>query len=196
MKRRGQQRPIRPTIYLIAEDKTGQFVLKAILSKRGIKADVQLRGKAEGVSSLAREIKELIDTILQQKSGKDCIVVLHDTDDSTQTYREDYYRIEQICQNYKEYVTHLKAIQEIEAWLLADSGLCEWLHISPKACDHLKRPSDTLKRYVNARPGNWKWDKIHQPKILENISADGHKLSESMRIAMQTLLQLSCTQAK
>ncbi|MHB8629985.1 MAG: hypothetical protein ACYDBJ_27090 [Aggregatilineales bacterium] len=186
----------KPVIYLLAEDQTGYFVFQAIVRERKINAIVRLRGAAEGVSLLANEVEELILLILKEKSSKDCIVVLHDTDDSVQPYREDYDKIVRICEKYKDHVTRLEAIQEIESWLLADEGLCKWLDVKPKASDSLKRPSDQLKTLVKARPGNWKWDKKHQPRILENMSANGDRLSESMRLAIQTLLQLPCTQAK
>jgi hypothetical protein len=194
MKRQHQRRPSKPIIYLIAEDKTGEQVFRAIIQKRGVNADVRFRGKAEGVVPLAEELKELIDTVLHEKSGKDCIVVLHDTDDSVQTYREHYKQIALICDQYQEHVTRLEAVQEIEAWLLADSGLCKWLNIKPKASDYLKRPSDRLRSLIHERPGSLKWNRNDQPKILQNISATGDEFSESMRIAMKILLQLPCAQ--
>jgi len=190
------RRDLKPIIYLLAEDKTGYFVLQAIVREKSINAVVKLRGKAEGVSNLANEVEELIRLALAEKALKDCFVVLHDTDDSVQAYRENYDKITLICDKYKEHVTRLEATEEVEAWLLADEGLCNWLGIKAKASDSLKRPSDRLKSLINARSGNWTWNKLHQPRILENMTATGDKTggSASMQIAMKRLAQLPCFQ--
>ena len=190
------RRNLKPTIYLLAEDKTGYFVFQAIVREKSINATVKLLGRAEGVSNLANEVEELIRLALTEKFPKDCIVVLHDTDDSVQAYRESYDKITRVCDKYGEHVTRLEATEEVEAWLLVDDGLCKWLGIKAKASDNLKRPSDLLKSLVNARSGNWTWNKLHQPRILENMTATGDKLggSVSMRVAISRLTQLSCFQ--
>jgi hypothetical protein len=187
----------KPVIYLLAEDVTGFHVMQAIIREKRINATIKLRGQAQGLSILANEVEELIQLTLVEKNPEDCIVILHDTDDSVQTYREHYEKIERICDNkYKGRVTRLAATQEIEAWLLADEGLCTWLGIKAQPSDHLKRPSDHLKTHVKKRAGNWKWDKRHQPKILLNIDATGDKSggSLSMQSAMKKLATLPCFQ--
>src|SRR5262245_46206280 len=119
---RARGAPTVPIIHLIAEDKTGEFVFKEIVRKRSIPAKVIPYGKATGISTLAKEIKALIQVAPRESKGRDCIIVLHDTDISVQTNRKHYETIEQVCASYHDRVTRLEARQEIEAWLLADEG--------------------------------------------------------------------------
>ncbi len=195
MKRRGA--PNRPTIHLIAEDKTGEFVFKELVRKKNINAHVKAYGKAVGVSTLAQEIEELIAIVLREKSARDCIVVLHDTDDAVQTYREDYETINNVCGRFSEHVTRLQAVQEIEAWLLADNDFCHWLGEQPKACDHIQKPSVRLESLINRKFGKRLWTNLNKPRILaEHMDASGDRpgRSQSMRLAMELLTQLPCTQ--
>jgi hypothetical protein len=197
MKRRGTSR--RSTIHLIAEDKTGEFVFKELMRKKNSNAHVRAYGKAVGVSTLAQEIEALILIALHEKSGNDCIVVLHDTDVSVQTYRKDYETINRVCEHFTEQVTRLQAVQEIEAWLLADDAFCHWLGETPKASDHIPKPSERLERLINKKFGRRLWTNLNKPKILEqhmDATGDQPGRSESMRIAMEVLGELSCTQLR
>src|SRR5258707_13706869 len=110
MKRRDQA--ARPRIYVIAEDQTGFFVLDEIVRKKKIAEKVNLRGQPKGVSSLAKDLKGIIDTLLRTITDQDCIIVLHDTDILVETYRDHYQKIEQICNSYQGRVTRLEAVQE------------------------------------------------------------------------------------
>jgi hypothetical protein len=190
MRRRSQ--PTKPTIHLIAEDKTGEFVFEEIVRKKALDVHIIPYGDAVGVSTLARQVKGLIATALRASSARDCIVVLHDTDIAVETYREHYLRIKQICDAYGNRVTRLEAIQEIESWLLADEGFCHWLGESPKASDHVPQPSQKLEKLINDKRKP-KWNNVNKPKILQHMDVTGDKLSESMRTAMQIFLELPCT---
>jgi hypothetical protein len=136
---------------------------------------------------------------LKEETDNDCIVVLHDTDDSVQIYREDYETIKRACERFTEQVTRLQAVQEIEAWLLADDGFCRWLGETPKASDHIPKPSARLDSLINKKFGKRLWTNLNKPKILEqHMDATGDKpgRSVSMRTAMELLGQLTCTQMR
>lgn len=198
MKRKRKRSQLGPTIHLIAEDQTGYFVFDTIIRKKGIKAVVELVAKPKNLSDLGSKIEALIRLAIDRKKGKDCIIVLHDTDDSVETNRKHYERIAQACEKYQDDVTRLPAVQEIEAWLLADSGLCKWLRIKPRPSDHVSRPSDRLRTLINDKTGKQMWNEQYQPKILENMDATGDQpgRSQSMQAAMNVLLKLPCTQLK
>lgn len=193
MKRRS--RAASRKIHLIAEDKTGEFVFKEIIRKRNIPARVIPYGAAVGVSTLAREIKGLLATILRESSRQDCIIVLHDTDISVQKYREHYQKIEQICSSHGARVTRLEAVQEIESWLLSDKGFCRWLETPARASDHVPQPSKRLESLINDKFGRGIWTNLNKPRLLQqHMDVTGEQLSESMRIAMQSIQSLPCTQ--
>lgn len=194
MKRRGNA--TNNKIHLIAEDKTGEFVFKEIIRKKDIAVRVVAYGKAVGVSTLAREIKGLLATILRKSSAQDCIIVLYDTDISVQTDREHYQKIAQICKSHGERVTRLEAVQEIESWLLADKGFCRWLDEHARASDHIPQPSKKLESLINDKFGRSMWTNLNKPKLLQqHMDASGDKLSESMHVSMEVIKKLPCIQA-
>lgn len=190
---KGRAKTTVPRIHLIAEDRTGEIVFREIVRKKHIAVQVIPYGKAVGVSMLAKEIKGLIWAALQESTGRDCIIVLHDTDTSVESYREHYKTIERVCNLYPERVTRLEAVQEIEAWLLADAGFCKWLDEKPRASDHIPQPSKTVQKMVNDKFGGAIWTNLNKPRILrDHMDATGETLSSSMRKAMDTFQQLPC----
>src|SRR5258708_5546303 len=193
MKPRGRGRPDTPTIWLIPEDRTGFFVFQAIVEKRKLNAHVVLRGKAESFDKLAIEIEDVLISVLEEMQPGDCIIILHDTDDSVQTDRKWYKHIDKVCQKkkFRQHVSLITATEEIEAWLLADKGLCRWLKVSPSASDHISQPSKRLAKLINDKH-KMKWNDLNKPKILQHMDVTGEILSESMRTAMQTFLAMPC----
>lgn len=186
-----------PAIWLIPEDKTGFYVFQAILSAKGINAHLKLWGEANGISRLANQLEDLIKIALRRKAEQDCIVVLHDTDDSVQANRLLYDAIKQICEReeYQPHVTEIVAVEEIEAWLLADGGFCDWLKIPPRAADNAAQPSKVLEQLLNKHKKKMVWNDDTKQKVIPHMDASGDLLSPSMREAMQTFLSLPCTQA-
>ncbi|MEP7285648.1 MAG: hypothetical protein ABI947_07770 [Chloroflexota bacterium] len=196
MKRRND--PARPTVWLIPEDLTGYYVFEAIFREKQLNTHLELRGRAEGVAKLAKEVEGLIETLLREKSPTDCIIILHDTDESVQENRKSYLEIERICdkEKYRAHVIRIEVVQEIEAWLLADTKLCQWLEKSPKASDHIPQPSKVFEAHLNKQK-HMKWNNLNKSKVLKNMDATGDQpgRSQSMSAAMQTLLQLPCVQS-
>jgi hypothetical protein len=119
--------------------------------------------------------------------------VLHDTDVSVQTNRKDYRDIEKICRSYPQQVTRLEAVQEIEAWLLADKGFCRWLGQTAKKSDHLPQPSKKLEDLINRKYGRSQLTIRTKERILQqHMDVTGEKLSQSMKTAMDVLSKLPC----
>src|SRR5262249_40911734 len=142
-----------------------------------IPAKVIAYGKATGISTLAKEIKGLIEVALRESKGRDCIIALYDTDISVQTNRRHYETIEQVCASYHDRVTRLEARQEIEAWLLADEGFCKWLDEKPKASDHIPQPSRKLQKMVNDKYGGSQWTNLNKTKnAARAYGCDGRKI--------------------
>jgi hypothetical protein len=185
-----------PTIWLIVEDEDDGLVIRQLLRAKAIKVRLQIRapsGRTGGISRLARQLERLIATIKSSKSDEDCIAVLHDADEQNQQrYRGEHERVEEICR--QEMVAEIVARDELEAWLLADGGLCKWLQIRPRNCDSEAQPSNRFRRLVSQKTGR-SYNVRHVLPHLDG-SGDGRNRSPSMRRAMKHLDNSPCMQAE
>jgi hypothetical protein len=109
--------------------------------------------------------------------------VLHDADEHTETDRRHYDEIRRICEKYKDDVYLAIARDAIEAWLLADEGLCKWLGIRAKNNDADPRPKETLRSLLSKNK-KMKWQGRDRHKVLEQLDGSGDKLSPSMKLAV------------
>jgi hypothetical protein len=181
------------TIWLITEDSTDQQVVEALLGARGIEVRVRIltpTGGRGGISRLAIQIENLIATAVAEKGPRDCIAVLIDADEQVQPNRTSYEQIRQTCRTNSHNVVLVIAHDEIEAWLLADTGLCEWLGVPPRNCDQEVRPSDRLKSLVKQKGTSYSGRGREQ--VLRHVTGDGDELSPSMRQALRHLAHAPC----
>lgn len=183
-------------IWLISEDETGHLVFDAICREHNLAARVEPIGTMKGINLLAQQLEELLKIAIGRRREGDCIIVLHDTDDSVQTNRTAYQTIRRICEKnrYKEIVTRLEAVQEIEAWLLADTGICKWLERTPRSYDATPKPSEKFEAILNDKH-KMKWTSATKPKVLAHMKTIGNK-SPSMQNALQVFSLLPCAQEK
>jgi len=185
------------TIWLIVEDKTDGDIVRVILEKRGIKVKspkvLKPDGARGGISRLAKQLEKLIKTIRdnpQFNSKRDCIAVLHDWDENTQQSNRKHYKdIERICTKFK--VKLIIARDEIESWILADSGVCEWLDLPLDNRDTVRKPSDELSRLMQKKY-RMKYQGADRAKVLEELVGDADRHSPSMREALQHLDNAPC----
>jgi len=190
------------TMWLIVEGDSDPKVIRRILEQKKIAIRVQPifpeRGGG-GIPLLAQNLEALIEYVIQRKRPEVCIVVFHEVDETTNVYRNHYETIDAICgsEKYKALVTLITARDEIEAWLLADEGLCKWLGVKPnKKCDSIKRPSQKLNELIRKHNDRMRWNSRYWDDILKYLDATGDKLSPSMRDSLTRLLELPCTQGK
>lgn len=178
------------TIWLIAEDENDIKVVKAILSKRQIHVRVewvQLTGGSGGIGRLRNQLEKLIKTAFELKSPQDCIAVLHDADIHKQPNREVYNQIAQLCKKHK--VKHVVANDELESWLLSDSGIANWLKIKHENWDTRKSPSDELHSRMQ-KEYKLKYQGRGRNEVLEHL--EGNILSPSFQAALAHLENAPC----
>lgn len=183
-----------PTLWLIVEAETDAALLKSLTKTHFPALHVEYFTASGGSPNLNRMDDQLEDLIRNAKRGtpkrpataQDGIVVVHD-DDQIQPKRTAYDSIARKCRTAQ--VTECIARDEIEAWVLSDSGVCKWLGIAQKPWNTEQRPSDHLKRLLRER------HKLDYPscraKLLEHVKWDG--LNTSLQDALKALRGLSCT---
>lgn len=182
------------TIYLITEDESDSKIVKEILKKRGFSIRVEWittpGNKPGGLSRLLASLVPLIKTALAKKDPTDCVAVLHDADENMDTTKPPYReRIGDICKQYK--VKQIIARDEIESWVLADSGVCKKLEINPKSWDAKPRPSDDLKTILNDKK-RMRWGDRDRLQVIQWMNGDGDKCSDSMKKALVHLKDAPC----
>lgn len=178
-------------IWLIAEDRKGAEIAAKIIKLKYPSVQIQVRF-AKGISDLVKKVEGFIELVLAQSKQADCIAVLHDADIQTlPNERHDHAAIEKICQKYQADVIHLMAYDEIEAWLLADGGLAQWVSQKPLNYDHAKQPSKILEHWLDkAKKGRYR--EVDLPNILRHVDGTGDKHSQSLQVALKKLVDAGC----
>lgn len=186
-------------LWLIVEGQYDGDIVRAILSKHPDYYELAKRvevikptGGTPNLSRLAAQLEKLIQSIQKQKN--DCIAVLHDQDANAEPHRRQHYdKIQQVCRRYQQ-VVEVIAKDELEAWLLADGGLCNWLGIKVQNWDEKTKPSEKLASLINekfrlAYPGDL-------TKILPHLDGTGFKMSHSLQVAIEHLQSAPCVSKK
>lgn len=182
-------------IHLIAEDHTDAEVVRAMLKARKIPVSVYPltpAGASGGVSRLAQQLERLIQTALRKRQTGDCIAVLHDADELSETNRSSHDQIKATCRKYPQDVVLIVAQDEIESWLLADEGLCRWLNENPRnASIHERKPSERLERAVKDKTGK-KYSGKMRAQVLEKLDGTGEQYNRSLQKALTHLHNTPC----
>ena len=178
------------TIWLLVEDETDAKTVETLLRKKGFNIPINRLGGG-GISKLAKELPNLIDTAKKRKGKNDCIVVLHDLD-SEEAYQhpEPYQKIKDTCYRERKEIKHIVASDKIESWLLADAGICKWLGIQERNWDDAKESKKELERLLRAK--GIRNQGAYRAKVLEHLNGDGDVRSPSMREALQHLEDAPC----
>lgn len=171
-------------IWLIVEDESDAKIVQKILSKKGLQVQVKPKppvGGVGGISRLASQLEELIKTTRSDKEKRDCIAVLHDEDTYKQSDRTAYQQIAEICKRYAQDVKLVLAQDVLEAWLLADAGLCKWLDNKMKPQNWDNKPNAKKELETRLKKKGIIYSGRYLDKILEHIDGTGDKFSPSLR---------------
>jgi len=185
------------TIWLIIEGQNDGDIVRAILKCKYPQVRVSPlfpTGQAPNLSRLAAQIDKLIQQALVNRKPGDCIAVLHDADHlSRPTGRDDYKRIKNVCEQHRQDVHLVLAKDEIESWLLADTGFCQWLKIEAKNWDEIKQPSLRLASLLD-KTGKPRYRLNNLSKLLSYL--DGNSHSPSLQVALGYLENAPCIKVK
>jgi hypothetical protein len=187
------------TIWLIAESRNDGEIARTIIRRKypHVRVAVTMApGKNPNISRLAQHIEGLIKQAMKRRKRGDCIAVLHDADLQTRSNeedRKDYDRIREVCESeeYRRHVVLVIAHDEIEAWLLADFGLCQWLNTRPRNWDEQRQPSETLKSLLD-KANKPKYREENLPGILTHLDGTADQHSPSLQAALRHLDDAPC----
>lgn len=167
------------TIWLLVESKSDAQIATKLIHVHfpNVGVEYLLPSGQPSLSTLDRDLADLV-TLARRGTPRrpfgpnDCIVVLHD-DDHSQPERRHYTSIADKCAQYG--IVEVVAKDEIEAWLLSDTGVCRWLGARRVTCNTDTRPSDRLKSLMNDRKQQRYPGRLDQ--LLPKITGDSNNLS-------------------
>lgn len=182
-------------VWLISESKQDSKIIAHLFKLKFPKIHIRHLELSKGSEGITKLDKELLDRVtLARKSivprpfnpKKDCIVVVHDDDKMVEASTKVYESLKQKCE--QEGLIEIIARDELEAWLLSDSKLCDWLDIKREAWNGKKRPSETLAKHLDDKK------RLVYPrdceKILPHLKGDG--TNKSFQEALKRLETLPC----
>jgi len=181
------------TIYLIVEDQNDAKIVQTLINARGLSVRVRSltpTGNMGGITRLVKDLDKLIQQAKSQKAANDCIAVLHDWDIHKQPDRTHYDRITETCSRYDD-VVQVIARDEIEAWLLADAGVCNWLGLKPQNRDNARKPKVELNHLLK-KAGKKSFEGRGIAEVLKHVNGTGVDHSPSMENALTHLENAPC----
>ena len=179
-------------LWVIAEDEHDVAILRQIFAKLKISVTVRAypRGQTPGIGGLSRNLAKWLADIRNGPHWKqgDCIAVLHDQDSTVPEHQPLKKQIEAICQ--RENLVRLVANDKIEAWLLADGGLCNFLGIKPQYWDG--RPDAKRELETRLRPKKMTYQSRDRERLIEKLDGSAVKLSPSLKQSIEALQAADC----
>jgi hypothetical protein len=170
------------TLWLIAEHRNDADVVVEILKKRGIPVNinpVSMPDNKSGINHMLQELAKLIETTQAARQADDRIAVLIDAEwYKLKRDRYNHKQVAAICRRFRPDVKLLWAVQEIEAWLLADSGVCAWLGIEVQQTDPLHDPKEKLSSLLHHRGLSSRGR--GRSRIFQQMRGDGDQHNRSL----------------
>ena len=181
----------RPKVVLIVEDTADGQALRHLAEKLrlGIVLDY-LPAKGTG------EIKRRGDMLIRQAKDRieddnGCVAVLIDRDSQSPEHVKRNRAIQQHCR--RENVPLLLAIEELEAWFIADAGCATWLGLSrPHNSDTVADPKDQVRRAYRKKTGKSYQQRKARIRLAQHCDGSGPERSPSMKNALDHLEKSPC----
>jgi hypothetical protein len=111
-------------IVLIVEDDSDGRALRALAAATGVRVTIDWL-PANGIGNIQRKAAALIRLAQDRIERRGCVAVVVDGDGRDPTVDEPHRSIQQACRAAG--VPLILAREALEAWFLADPGICTWL---------------------------------------------------------------------
>jgi hypothetical protein len=138
-------------VIMIVEDDSDGRAIRQLAVASGLPANLDWL-PTNGIGNIKRNGDRLIGLAKERAGGHGCVAVLVDEDGSNIERDEPHRTILRICKKAK--VPFVAVRQSLEAWMLADPGICEWLGVSVRArTDTIANPKAIVARAFYLRTG-------------------------------------------
>ena len=137
-------------VVVIVEDRSDGRALCELCRAAGVRADIDWL-PANGIGNIKRKADLLIEMARARIGpGPGCVAVVVDRDGRDAARHEPHKSIRDACRSGgAEYV---EAVEALEAWFLADEGVCAWLDLPARGTtDGVARPKTVVADAYYAR---------------------------------------------
>ena len=137
-------------VVLVVEDDSDGQALRALCRVAGVQADVAWLA-AGGIGNIKRKAKRLIEMAQARIGpGPGCVAVVVDRDGRDAARDEPHRSIRDACRGAG--ADYVEAVEALEAWFLADEGVCAWLGLAAGGTtDSVTRPKTVVAEAFYAR---------------------------------------------
>ncbi|MBI3076067.1 MAG: hypothetical protein HYY85_03615 [Deltaproteobacteria bacterium] len=137
---------------LIVEDDSDGRAIAELAAKRLPNAQLSWL-PANGIGNIKRNAEKLILLARDRlEKGRGCVAVLVDRDRKDPSRDEPHRTIARACRRAK--VEFIAAREALEAWFLADRGICQWLGLTPSgSTDRISDPKGRVEQAFYRKTG-------------------------------------------
>lgn len=178
-------------LVLIVEDDTDGWALRALAERCGFEGTVDWL-PANGIGNIKRRGRELIALARARLGGAaGCVSVVVDGDGRDVDSDDPLRAIAHTCR--REGVRLVVAREALEAWLLADGGVAQWLDRSPsRRADQIRHPKRDLAQAYYRKTGRPYSPRLARRKLAAQVDGSGASRSASLRAALSYVQDSGC----
>jgi hypothetical protein len=173
-------------VVLIVEDDSDGRALMSIIGKTNLRVEVDWL-PAGGIGNIKRNAEQLVKLAfarIPNRSG--CVAIAVDGDQKSPARDEPHRTLEQVC---RKTGARLVIIREaIEAWFLADPGVCSWLGIPLKKSTHrIADPKSRISQAFAKRFNRSYTRRRSREELAQRCTGVDHSKNQSAQTAFSEL---------
>jgi hypothetical protein len=178
------------TVVLVVEDDSDGQAIAELAARSGCRARVDWL-PANGIGNIKRNTERLIALARDRVSdGRGCVGIVVDRDQRDPSRDEPHRTIARMCR--KARVEFIAAREAIEAWFLADTGICRWLGVSQSGrTDVIRNPKQRVATAFDKRVGRPYRRRRARLEVARQASGVDRSRNDSLQKALAALD--SCT---
>lgn len=154
-------------VVVIVEDDSDGRAIAELAARAGLEAQFDWL-PAWGLGNIKRNARRLIGLARDRVDGRrGCVAVVVDRDGRDPSKDDPHRTIARACR--RERVEFIAARENIEAWFLADPGICDWLRLAPPATtDSIRDPKKRVGAAFYNRTGRPYRQRRARPEVARH----------------------------
>lgn len=169
-------------VVIVEDDSDGRAIVE-LASRSGLGAEFDWL-PAGGIGNIKRNADRLI-ALAQDRvaGGRGCVAVVVDRDGKDPSRDEPHRTIAQACRRLQ--TEFIAAREAIEAWFLADPGVCDWLGVKTlPASDHIPNPKRRVAQAFEKKTGRPYRRRRARLEVARHSGGIEHRRNTSARRAL------------
>lgn len=172
-------------VVLIVEDDSDGRALSFLIRTLNARATVDWL-PANGIGNIDRNGRRLIGLAKDRATRHGCVAVIIDGDRKNVGRDEPHRSIARQCRAGG--IPLLIARESLEAWMLADAGICQWLEVTPRRSTHtLPNPKDAVSRAFFRKTGRQYRRRRARMEVAQRATGLNRSANPSMDQAIKHL---------